>query len=156
MLLRSLWVRMHVSVCCVVHAPLPPALLTAGTELMFICCGWFIGEAARAPIGAWDIWALGRAMWLNWLIPVQKSGPQCSAMDTHNWTRSADTQHNVTIVVKIYTFFRPLSMCSASETFFPFVFYNFLYFFSCFSYVLLVFQCLFCLVMWLLQIRFSA
>lgn len=28
-----------------------------------------MGEAARAPMGAWDIWALGRAMWLNWFIP---------------------------------------------------------------------------------------
>lgn len=26
--------------------------LTAGTELMFICCGWFMGEGARAPMGA--------------------------------------------------------------------------------------------------------
>lgn len=26
--------------------------LTVGTELMFICCGWFMGEGARAPMGA--------------------------------------------------------------------------------------------------------
>lgn len=63
--------------------PTPVTRLTAGTELKFICCGWFMGEAARAPIGAWDIWALGRAMWLNWFIPGQKSGPQRSAAHTH-------------------------------------------------------------------------
>lgn len=33
-----------------------------------------MGEAARAPIGVCDIWVLGRAMWLNWLIPVRKIG----------------------------------------------------------------------------------
>lgn len=69
------------TVICAPLCPLP--CLTAGTELKFICCGWFMGEAARAPIGAWDIWAFGRAMWLNWFIPVQKSRLQCSAMDTY-------------------------------------------------------------------------
>lgn len=69
------------TVICMPLCPLP--WLTAGTELKFICCGWFMGEAARAPIGAWDIWAVGRAIWLNWFIPGQKSGPQCSAMYTY-------------------------------------------------------------------------
>lgn len=32
-----------------------------------------MGEAARAPIGAWDIWAFGSAMWLNWFIPMDKN-----------------------------------------------------------------------------------
>lgn len=41
-----------------------------------------MGEAARGPIGACDIWALGRAMWLNWLIPVQRSEADTSEMDT--------------------------------------------------------------------------
>ena len=27
-------------------------VLTGGTELMLICCGWFMGEAARAAMGA--------------------------------------------------------------------------------------------------------
>ncbi len=44
--------------------------LTAGTELMFICCGWLMGEGARAPMGAWDICAFCIAIGLNWLIPV--------------------------------------------------------------------------------------
>lgn len=45
--------------------------LTAETELMFICCGWFMGEGARAPMGAWDICAFCIAIGLNWLIPVR-------------------------------------------------------------------------------------
>lgn len=49
--------------------------LTAGTELMFICCGWFMGEGARTPRGAWDICAFCIAIGLNWLIPV--------GIDTH-------------------------------------------------------------------------
>lgn len=69
------------TVICMTLCTLP--CLTVGTELKFICCGWFMGEAARAPIGAWDIWAFGRAMWLNWFIPAQKSTSQCSAMDTY-------------------------------------------------------------------------
>jgi hypothetical protein len=32
---------------------------------MFICCEWFIGEAARAPMGAWDICTFCIAMGLN-------------------------------------------------------------------------------------------
>lgn len=99
---------------CVLCALLPPALLTAGTELMFICCGWFMGEAARAPIGAWDIWVLGRAMWLNWLIPVQKSGPQCSAMDRQLKKEVLYGLHNAKKVVKVCTFFsfRPVHKLS--------------------------------------------
>lgn len=73
-------------VSCDLNAFLSPVTrLTAGTELKFICCGWFMGEAARAPIGAWDIWALGRAMWLNWFIPGQESGAQRSAADTQTF-----------------------------------------------------------------------
>lgn len=60
------------------HCPLPR--LTAGTELRFICCGWFMGDAARAPIGACDICALGRAMWLNWFIPMEKGEQWHSAI----------------------------------------------------------------------------
>ena len=52
-------------------------LLTAGTELMLICCGWFMGDAARCPMGAWDIGTLGRAIVLNWLIPARNGQPQC-------------------------------------------------------------------------------
>lgn len=43
---------------------------TAGTEFMLICCGWFIGEGARVPMGAWDICAFCIAIGLNWLIPM--------------------------------------------------------------------------------------
>lgn len=43
---------------------------TTGTELMFICWAWFIGEGARAPMGAWDICAFCIAIGLNWLIPA--------------------------------------------------------------------------------------
>lgn len=69
------WVYVYTVICVA-----PPALLTAGTELKFICCGWFIGEAARAPMGVWDICALGSVMWLNWLIPGWKSVAQCQSM----------------------------------------------------------------------------
>lgn len=58
--------------------------LTAGTEFMFICWGWFMGEAARGPIVAWDIWVLGRVMWLNWLIPVQRSKSDTLEIGTTN------------------------------------------------------------------------
>lgn len=72
-----LW-RCEATLCFIVvvflKCPSPRLLLTAGTELRFICCGWFMGDAARAPIGAWDIWALGRAMWLNWFSPARGGG----------------------------------------------------------------------------------
>lgn len=72
-----LW-RCEATLCFIVvvflKCPSPRLLLTAGTELRFICCGWFMGDAARAPIGAWDIWALGRAMWLNWFSPAREGG----------------------------------------------------------------------------------
>lgn len=44
--------------------------LTVETAFMLICCGWFIGDGVRAPMGACDICAFCIAIGLNWLIPV--------------------------------------------------------------------------------------
>lgn len=39
---------------------------TAGTApMLFICTGWFIGDAARGPSGAWGICTFPMDMGLN-------------------------------------------------------------------------------------------
>lgn len=38
--------------------------------MLFICTGWFIGEAARGPMGACGICTFPMDMGLNWFIPA--------------------------------------------------------------------------------------